>query len=152
MIVEFGNYELLTVILRPSMWAEKAQETSEHSFLRTAARKQFQLFPSLIYTADQPSGLPQRVVSTKPPGFTGNPCTECLHQVAKVTFHLTSPLRKGVPTLRFTREFLYTRCTLTPLAVSWYMRHSFHFIHGKSCVNLIPTVVVGLLGQSSLVI
>lgn len=112
------------------MQPKKPQKTSKHFSLRTAARKQFQLFFHLWYMLLIPSGLPQPELSTEAPGVKGDPCTECLCQVAKGTFHPALPLRRGVPILWFSREFLYTRCILITFTICWYLCYIFHLIHG----------------------
>lgn len=66
------------------MWAKKAQETSEHFFffLRMAARKQLQLFPSVIHAADRLLAFPSEWFPQKPQGSQGilaqNACVKLL--------------------------------------------------------------------------
>lgn len=64
------------------MWAKKAQETREHFFSIMAARKYFQLFPSLIYAADGLLVFPSEWFPQKPQESQGiltqNACIKLL--------------------------------------------------------------------------
>lgn len=111
------------------MWSKKTWETSKHFSLSTAARISM-VFLFWMYAADSFWSSPASGFQRSPRGQR-NPCIECLPQVAKGTFHFTIPLRRGVPTLWFIREFLHRRCILITFTISWYLCYNFHLIHEK---------------------
>lgn len=120
------------------MWSKKTQETSKHFSLRTAARISI-VFPFWMYAADSFWSSPASAFHRSPRGqrepLHRMPTSGCFPMESfpngKGTFHFTIPLRRGVPTLWFIREFLHRRYILITFTISWYLCYNFHLIHEK---------------------